>query len=110
MLKRLALLLQKGINQSNIIGRWASDEFLIIYPTIDQEKLTSIAIKICSHIQSSHSQDVGNITVSIGCCTHWQSDSSAASIIKNADIALQQAKQNGMNQLIVYEPALHTDQ
>jgi len=104
ILRKVAQLLKKGSTHDNIVGRWAGDEFLVIYPEIEQDKLMILATKICTHIDSCHFEDIDKLTVSIGCCSHWQSDSSATSIINNANIALLQAKEKGMNQSVVFEP------
>jgi len=102
VLKRLAMLLKKGTNPANIFGRWAGDEFLLICADTDEVKLQNTAAKICSYITSCYFEEVHTITVSIGCSYHWQSSSSAIAVIKNAQAALADAKNKGVNQSVFY--------
>ena len=102
ILKRLAMLLKKGTNPDNVFGRWAGDEFLLIFSDTNEAKLHNTAKKICSYIASCSFEEVDTITVSIGCSYHWQSSSSAIAAIKNAQIALADAKCKGVSQSVVY--------
>jgi len=106
LLIRLAALLKKGASSSSVVGRWSGDQFLIIYPELNEEKIFSLATNICNHIASHRFEDVEKITVSIGGSSHWQSDSSVTSMIRNANIALSKAKREGKNAVAVFEPVI----
>lgn len=102
VLKELASILKSQIRQTDTVGRWGGEEFLIICPEIAMDGLDKLADKICNYIESYHFNDVGQVTVSLGGSTHWQSDAFDSSLIKNADFALYKAKNNGRNQRVIY--------
>ncbi|MGF1877293.1 diguanylate cyclase [Photobacterium frigidiphilum] len=103
VLKKLATILKKQTRQTDIVGRWGGEEFLIICPEIDMDGLSNLAEKICSYIELNSFDEVGKITVSIGGCNHLQSENSVSSIINNADLALYEAKNNGRNQWVIFK-------
>lgn len=103
VLREFATIVNNQARQTDIVGRWGGEEFLIICPEIDMDGLGILAAKICRSIEVHSFDKAGKITVSIGCSTYSQSDSSVEALINNADIALYHAKRSGRNQWVIFE-------
>jgi two-component system, cell cycle response regulator len=104
VLKQLCSILQDTVRESDIIGRYGGEEFGIVFPEISPEDVKSICERIRSNIET-HSFSIGarniNITASIGICLKTSSDTlSKTDMIKFADKALYQAKDNGRNRVV----------
>lgn len=98
VLIELAKILQNSTRTSDVPGRWGGEEFLIICPETDQEGIGILAEKIRSAIEAFHFETVGTVTISGGTAT-MTVDDSQDHMIKRADDALYQAKENGRNQI-----------
>ena len=96
VLKRFATLLKKGTRETDFVGRWGGEEFIILCTNTNLEG----AIKVSNTLQESIKELDLNIqrplTASFG-VTQYVEDQSLASFIKNADDALYDAKNSGRN-------------
>ena len=102
VLKKLALIFDSAIRTSDFIARWGGEEFLICCTTIEEEDLLPIAETIRQLVASTDFEYVGQITTSLGCAAIVKGES-IGELIKRADIALYEAKNNGRNQSMVSE-------
>jgi len=104
--KTLAMVgrvLKDNLYETDFVGRWGGEEFLVVMPHADTEGALKKAEKIRVAIakeQMEFNNDVTNITVSIGftCTTRTMTDKHK--LIEIADQALYQAKKSGRNQII----------
>ncbi len=104
VLKKLALIFDSAIRNSDFIARWGGEEFLICCTTISEEDLLPIAETIRQLVDNTVFEDVGHISASLGCAA-IVSGESIGGLIKRADVALYEAKNNGRNRSIVSEYA-----
>ncbi len=102
VLKKLATTFEKAIRASDFVARWGGEEFLICCTTIEEEDLLPIAETIRQLVASTEFAHKGQITASLGCAAIVKGES-ITDLIKRADVALYEAKNNGRNQSIVSE-------
>ena len=102
VLKKLALIFESAIRTSDFIARCGGEEFLICCTTIEEDDLLPIAETIRQLIAGTDFEYVGQITASLGCAAIVKGET-IGELIKRADIALYEAKNNGRNQSMVSE-------
>ena len=86
------------IRITDILCRYAGDEFVIILPETDIGGARVVAEKIRASIE--HITLKQKVTVSIG-CAKWVPDLSRQELIVKADTALYKAKNNNKNTVIL---------
>ncbi|WP_424688573.1 MAG: diguanylate cyclase [Halarcobacter ebronensis] len=98
VLKEIANILNTNRRKTDFVGRYGGEEFIIICPESDVEGVIKLMEtfkeKICKHKFSK----VGNKTASFG-VTMSQRGDTIESVLKRADDALYQAKDNGRNKI-----------
>ena len=106
ILIELATELQRNLRGYDCCARWGGEEFLVVLPDSSQESMLSVAQKILQGIRQLQmpTEWTQNLTASIGCYLCLEPEAIDDSIRK-ADLAMYQAKAQGRNQLVVYEPA-----
>tara|TARA_Y100000782_G_C10189122_1_gene269211 strand:+ start:4200 stop:6611 length:2412 start_codon:yes stop_codon:yes gene_type:complete len=100
LLRLVAADLKNECRESDLVARLGGDEFaLILLSTNDKEGSKAFAHRLLAKISQERLIDGHMIkaNASIGCCLYSPSTSSAEEMIKNADIALYSAKQQGKN-------------
>lgn len=97
-LKALAQILQKNTRNTDLIGRWGGDEFLIICSETDSDQAYSVAEKIRTDVNKHHFSTQDTHTVSIGIST-YQAQDSYDTLFQRADKAIYESKANGRNQV-----------
>jgi diguanylate cyclase (GGDEF)-like protein len=105
VLKELASIIDESVRESDIAVRYGGEEFLILLVNvISEEKAREIADKIRVKV-SEREIDVYagsklRKTVSIGLSMYPLDSSNIDGVVKNADIALYEAKSNGRNKVV----------
>ncbi len=85
------------------VGRWGGEEFVIVLPGSSLDKGRRTAMRICEYISDLDIPGLGRqVTASLGVAEH-NSSLSAADLMGNADKAMYRAKENGKNQVQVFE-------
>jgi diguanylate cyclase (GGDEF)-like protein len=102
VLKKLAATFASAIRSSDFIARWGGEEFLICCTTIEEEDLLPIAETIRQLVANTPFDHKGQITSSLGCAAIVKGES-IGDLIKRADVALYEVKNNGRNQSMVSE-------
>lgn len=102
ILKEIAQILKTNIRNSDYVIRWGGEEFLILLINCGIDSCGTIAEQIRSRVETSQN-DICKITVSIGVSLYAGGDYTKS--IKEADIALYQAKENGRNQVRISKKA-----
>lgn len=102
VLKKLAQIFESAIRTSDFVARWGGEEFLICCTTIEESDLLPIAETIRQLVAKSDFELGSQITASLGCAAIVKGES-IGELIKRADIALYEAKNNGRNQTVVSE-------
>jgi two-component system, cell cycle response regulator len=106
-LQAVAELIQNTIRRNDIAGRIGGEEFLIVLPETNQEGSLVIAERLRHACENALIETDGSghlrLTMSLGLAS-WPEASAAIAndLVKKADIALYQAKDNGRNCIAVY--------
>jgi diguanylate cyclase (GGDEF)-like protein len=100
VLKAITSLMSSKIRSNDVFARWGGEEFIIILPGIEQEVAFKIAQKLRIFIENEEMKIVGNITCSFG-VSDTQYSKSITSLIKDADLALYKAKEEGRNRVVM---------
>jgi len=98
VLCEFAKLLKDNIRESDYLGRWGGEEFLIICPSTNEENIISLATNLKTKIEKNIFTTVNNKTSSFGVSTYKDEDTKD-SLIKKAYDALYEAKKAGRNQI-----------
>jgi len=110
VLARLATLIRQNVRETDIVGRYGGEEFIIILPKTDLSSAWVAAERVRTMIESAEMKDSAgnkfNVTVSQGVAS-WERGEDAYSLISRADEALYKAKEKGRNRVqILLGPSL----
>jgi diguanylate cyclase (GGDEF)-like protein len=111
LLQEVANRLRGALRMKDLVARLGGDEFgVLIDPVINPEHLKTIGEHVTAVLQSpvaveDYPTDVG---VSIGVAYYPEHGSSGNEMIKNAEIAMYEAKRRGAD-VVVYEPTFDTN-
>lgn len=101
VLKSLVKIIKKSIRSSDYLIRWGGEEFVLILPNQSLQITKEIAERIRKVVEDFDEFDFF-FTISIG-VSHYHQGDNYQNTIKNADVALYFAKDNGRNQTVAYE-------
>lgn len=101
VLVKLVKVLQKDIRETDVLGRWGGEEFLIVLPQTALNEAQKAAEKLKEKIESSSFFIGESITCSFGVSEFLEGDKDCDSLIKRADDALYRAKELGRNRIEV---------
>jgi len=100
LLQGVAKRLQDSVRKSDTVARLGGDEFVVILPKVaEAEDAAHVAEKMLHSLAGSFDlcgHDI-HITPSIGVCIYPDDGADIDSLIRNADTAMYQAKDNGRN-------------
>ncbi|MGB4497176.1 MAG: GGDEF domain-containing protein [Methylococcaceae bacterium] len=96
----MAQILKENVRNSDILGRWGGEEFLIILPQTNAQQAFELAEKIRKTVESAKFPVVNHKTISVG-VTQYCSDDSVIELIERADGGLYDAKNTGRNKVVL---------
>ena len=99
-LQTVAERLKNTVRQTDIIGRWGGEEFVVICPDTPTKGAKELAEKLRKVIEAQPFPEIGHKTASFGVSTH-QAEQTVDALIIAADTALYQAKESGHNKVVV---------
>jgi diguanylate cyclase (GGDEF)-like protein len=105
VLLHLANMLRGGIRESDMVGRYGGEEFLIVLPNTKLQRAAEMAARLCKTIRDS-AIDVGekaHLTVSIGVAEYRHGEENWQKFLSRADMALYTAKNAGRDRWAVSE-------
>ena len=109
ILQEVAERLLKTLRKSDVIARHGGDEFIVIIEELDNcSGIELIANKIINCFQEPfhlENQDYF-LTTSVGVAVYPADGQTPDMLIKNADIAMYKAKENGKNQYLFCTPVM----
>jgi len=109
LLQKIAHILMKSMRQSDSIARLGGDEFILIIKDLKNNlDIDKIVKKIISEISKSIHIDSHelHIGVSIGVSVYPDDTESSIELIKQADIAMYNSKNNGKNQYSYFKKVI----
>ncbi len=112
LLKAVANRLRSNTRESDTIARLGGDEFTIVMESIHHvDEALSMAEKLCE-IFAEPFQVLDQhvfVTTSIGITIYPFDDTDTDNLLKNADIAMYRAKENGGGSYAFYEPQMNAN-
>lgn len=108
VLRQVAAACQANLRETDLVGRWGGEEFMVIFPGTAVMDMQTIAEQIRSAVGNIRLESGQPVSVSIGLAACLSSDG-WESWFARADAALYQAKSNGKNRSMFDFPATHAD-
>jgi diguanylate cyclase (GGDEF)-like protein len=103
VLQGFAQVLNRHIRNTDLLGRYGGEEFLIIFSHMTQQMASEMTEKIKDDIVNTHfSSEQINITASFG-IAESRTNGEYKDIIRLADKALYQAKDSGRNCIVCHQ-------
>jgi len=99
VLVTVANLLKNNIRNTEVLGRWGGEEFIIICPETELKNASLLAEKLRKIIEHKTFDAIGHITCSFG-VAQARKDEFIKELIKRSDIALYKAKEDGRNRVV----------
>ncbi len=102
VIKKIADMLSDNLRDTDIVGRWGGEEFLIVCPETNNAGAKAVAEHMRELIaDADFGLNSGNVTASFG-VTEYNENEQVDECIKRADMALYRAKELGRNRTIVF--------
>ncbi len=109
LLAEVSARLRESVRESDLVGRLGGDEFAIVAEDLEApEDAMRLARRVCTalgeayHVNGHEVTSSGSIGIAIG-----PNDSDVPdALLKNADLALYRAKEDGRNTFRFFEPAM----
>jgi len=100
VLIEFANILKLNIRETDVIGRWGGEEFIIICPKSDLNGIKILTENIRKNIESFEFSEVQHKTASFG-ITVFQNNDTFSDMLKRVDDALYEAKESGRNKVCI---------
>jgi diguanylate cyclase (GGDEF)-like protein/PAS domain S-box-containing protein len=100
VLQQVAALMQRTVRETDVVGRWGGEEFMVVCRGSDLDDAGILADRLRLAIQRHRFDPAGRNTCSFG-IARFDSALGIDSMVRQADSALYQAKAAGRNRVIV---------
>jgi len=110
LLQSIAGCLVDCVRGSDTVSRQGGDEFVVLLSEVEQsEDAAILARRMLQSVAMAHSIDQHDlhVTTSIGVSVYPDDGLDAETLIKNADTAMYQAKENGRQSYQFFKPAMN---
>lgn len=101
VLKQLAATLREHVRDTDVVGRWGGEEFLIVCPHTTTAQAYELAERLREKITSLPLRHQHRVTMTFGIAESRENDD-MTHIISRADKALYRGKAAGRDQVIIY--------
>lgn len=104
ILKKVAKLISSSLRSSDLMGRYGGEEFIVLLPSTGTQMTAAVAEKIRSSLAATTLEGLA-ITLSIGIAESIidkDPQEALQTLIKQADLALYDAKNSGRDKIIKY--------
>ena len=112
LLQEMGRRLRESVRESDIVARLGGDEFVILLPELSEPgQATTVAEKVLATVARPFAiagQEF-RVTVSIGVSLFPGDGEDEQTLMKNADVAMYHAKEQGKNNFQFYSEELNTD-
>lgn len=102
-IRQIADILKTVLRSGDTAARYGGEEFAVILPETSLLEAALIAKRLCNQIRTSPVPGLGKVTASMGCASYPQHAKSGDELIVKADRALYEAKNNGRDQVKLFE-------
>ncbi|BAQ61969.1 diguanylate cyclase/phosphodiesterase with PAS/PAC sensor [Geminocystis sp. NIES-3708] len=117
LLQKVALRLKQSISETEIVGRFGGDEFIVLLPQLSKNQdiainlSTTIAEKIRDELSTSFliEEEELTISVSIGITIFPKDNETLKDLLKEADTAMYKGKARGRNMICLFEPQMQIE-
>lgn len=106
LLQQAAQRMSACLRESDTVGRMGGDEFVLLLPAVDHAAAAcQVAEKIRNVLNQPFVVDGQTLSISatIGVALYPDQGSDALELARHADAAMYQAKENGRNQVLLYQ-------
>ncbi len=97
-LRALADVLRGAARESDVVGRYGGEEFIVVLPQTDAGSARPVAERIRAAVEAADGP-LNAVTVSIGACTLRADHADFAALLRCVDAALYRSKAAGRNQV-----------
>ena len=106
VLTEFAGLLKSGFREVDTVARYGGEEFVVILPETEivnaQMLVERVRQKVEDHTFVIDDGTKLRISVSIGVSAHQGLDGEGENIVKEADVAVYEAKEKGKNRVVIF--------
>lgn len=99
VLVALARIMRASVRDSDIVGRWGGEEFMVICPDTSGRDAQAVAERLRQAVAIRPFPVAGRVTVSVGIAVLEQGES-IERLVNSADAALYRAKAEGRNRVV----------
>ncbi|ADR34299.1 response regulator receiver modulated diguanylate cyclase [Sulfuricurvum kujiense DSM 16994] len=103
VLVSISQILSENIRETDILGRWGGEEFLIICPHTSSLEAYNLAEKLRVSIETHPIDVIGYKSCSFGVSVFDLNDETFKEVLKHSDEALYVAKKSGRNRVVEYK-------
>jgi diguanylate cyclase (GGDEF)-like protein len=108
-LEKTAILLQGCAREMDVVARYGGEEFCVLVAGTAKKESVFVAERIRRAIENEpfpreKELPLGRLTASIGVAAFPENGESAADLLRAADAALYQAKDEGRNRIVLFDP------
>ena len=104
--------LRDALRENDFFARFNGDEFICLCPVDNQRQAVGMANRLRRLLEQPLQQELGidfYVTASIGVTLYPAHANTPTDLLRRADIAMRQAKDNGKNQVALYKPCIQAD-
>jgi diguanylate cyclase (GGDEF)-like protein len=99
LLVEVSRALEGAVRESDVVGRYGGDEFMIVLPRTDSAEAAGVAARVVSAIEATGKKFDSTVTASVGISESRDGDS-VASLTRRADENAYAAKKGGGNKFV----------
>jgi diguanylate cyclase (GGDEF)-like protein len=100
VLKEAGRFFQKNLRQTDVIARYGGEEFVIFFPETNKDVAYILAERLRKGFSQIRLDKLPRLTISLGISSYPGDGKDIETLIKNADMAMYTAKQNGRNKVV----------
>ncbi|MDX9813184.1 MAG: YfiR/HmsC family protein [Sulfurimonas sp.] len=99
VIQKISAILKEGVRKTDIVARWGGEEFLIVASNTALKGGVDLAESIRKKVEEFDFEFGHKVTISLGVAS-IQEKQNQDEIVKKADEALYEAKENGRNRVV----------
>jgi len=110
LLTQVAARLPAALRPADTIARLGGDEFAVLLEDTDEAQAQQVAERLLGELTAPFQVEGRDVFVaaSVGITTGRHGTADPEVLLRNADIAMYQAKHTGKNRHALYQPSMHT--